>query len=151
MLPAVGDPAPDFTLPSTGGGAARLASLRGRKVLLAFFPAAFTRVCTEEMCAFTEDFGQYAATQTVVLPISVDPLETLVAFREQEGLAMDLLSDSERTVSRAYGVLQDDRQVAHRAYVLVDRDGIVRWAHREATPATRRSTGELLARLRETP
>lgn len=71
-LPAVGKPAPDFTLPSMSGADVTLSSLRGKNVLLAFFPLAFTSVCTQEMCALTEDYGRFRDANTEVLPISVE-------------------------------------------------------------------------------
>ena len=147
-LPAVGAPAPDFTLPSTAGTDVTLSSLRGRKVLLAFFPLAFTSTCTREMCAFSEDYGQFQDENTVVLPISVDSVPTLREFKAKEHLTVDLLSDFTREVSRRYGVLLEDKFFANRAYVLVDRNGIVRWAFAEETPRTRRENAELLQQLR---
>ncbi|HMV31272.1 MAG TPA: redoxin domain-containing protein, partial [Gemmatimonadales bacterium] len=69
-MPAVGSPAPDFTLASTSGENVTLSALRGKHVLLAFFPLAFTGVCTKEVCAFTEDYAQFQTAGTVVLPIS---------------------------------------------------------------------------------
>ncbi len=107
-LPAVGAPAPDFTLPSTAGTDVTLSSLRGRKVLLAFFPLAFTSTCTREMCAFSEDYAQFQDEDTLVLPISVDSVPTLREFKAKEHLTVDLLSDFKREVSRRYGVLLED-------------------------------------------
>ncbi len=148
-MPAVGAPAPDFTLPSTDGGEVTLSRLRGKKVLLAFFPLAFTRVCTAEMCAFSDDYEQFRDAGTEVLPISVDSVPALREFKAKERLAVDLLSDLKREVSRRYGTLQEDRFVSARAYILIDRDGIVRWAYREDTPGTRRENEELLERMRK--
>lgn len=146
-LPAVGDPAPDFTLPSTSGQDVTLSALRGRKVLLAFFPLAFTSVCTAEMCDFTNDFDRFGAEETVVLPISVDSIPTLQEFKRKEGLRVDLLSDFKREVTRRYGTLIEERFFSNRAYVLVDRDGVVRWSHTEATPGERRENADLLGRI----
>jgi peroxiredoxin len=146
---AVGAPAPDFTLPSTDGGEVTLSRLRGKKVLLAFFPLAFTRVCTAEMCAFSDDYEQFRDAGAEVLPISVDSVPALREFKAKERLAVDLLSDLKREVSRRYGTLQEDRFVSARAYILIDRDGIVRWAYREDTPGTRRENEELLERMRK--
>ncbi len=148
-MPAVGAPAPDFTLPSTDGGEVTLSRLRGKKVLLAFFPLAFTRVCTAEMCAFSDDYEQFRDAGAEVLPISVDSVPALREFKAKERLAVDLLSDLKREVSRRYGTLQEDRFVSARAYILIDRDGIVRWAYREDTPGTRRENEELLERMRK--
>ena len=146
-LPAAGTPAPDFTLPSTAGSDVTLSKLRGRNVLLAFFPLAFTRVCTQEMCSFSEDYGRFEGANTVVLPISVDSIPTLKEFKAKERITVDLLSDFKREVSRRYGTLLEDKFFSNRAYVLIDPNGIVRWAFAEDTPGTRRENHELLARL----
>ena len=146
-LPAVGSPAPDFTLPSTAGSDVTLSKLRGRNVLLAFFPLAFTRVCTAEMCAFSIDYGRFRSANTEVLPISVDSIATLTEFKAKERLTVDLLSDFKRDVCRAYGTLIEEKFFSNRAYVLVDRGGIVRWTFMEQTPGTRRENEELLGEL----
>jgi peroxiredoxin len=146
-LPAPGTPAPDFTLPSTSGGQVTLSALRGKNVLLAFFPLAFTGTCTREMCAFTEDFVRFQSANTVVLPISVDSIPTLKEFKAKERISVDLLSDFRREVSRRYGTLLEDHFFSNRAYVVVDRDGVVRWSYAEETPSTRRENAELLERL----
>jgi peroxiredoxin len=146
-LPSPGTPAPDFTLPSTAGVDVTLSRLRGRNVLLAFFPLAFTSVCTQEMCSFTEDFDQFRDANTIVLPISVDSIPTLKEFKAKERIAVDLLSDFKREVSRRYGTLLEDKFFSNRAYVLIDPQGTVRWAFAEDTPSTRRQNAELLAQL----
>jgi len=146
-LPALGAPAPDFTLPSTSGQTVTLSALRGKKVLLAFFPLAFTSTCTAELCAFSEDYGRFQGADTVVLPISVDSVPTLKEFKAKERMTVDLLSDFKREVSRAYGVLLEDKFFAKRAYVLIDREGIVRWAFEEAELGHRRENAELLQQL----
>jgi peroxiredoxin len=150
-LPAAGSPAPDFTLPSTAGTEVTLSKLRGKNVLLAFFPLAFTSVCTKEMCAFTDDSDQFRDAETVVLPISVDSIPTLKEFKAKEHLSVDLLSDFKREVSRLYGTLLEDTFFSNRAYVLLDREGIVRWAFAEDAPSSRRENPEILQRLRALP
>jgi peroxiredoxin len=146
-LPSVGSPAPDFTLPSTSGQSVTLSVLRGKKVLLAFFPLAFTSTCTAELSAFSEDYSRFEGADTVVLPISVDSVPTLKEFKAKERMTVDLLSDFKREVSRAYGVLHEEKFFAKRAYVLVDREGIVRWAFEEAELGHRRENAELLGHL----
>ena len=146
-LPGIGSPAPDFTLPSTADAEVTLSQLRGRNVLLAFFPLAFTKTCTSEMCAFSEDLAQFQAADAVVLPISVDSVPTLKEWKAKERLTVDLLSDFKREVSRRYGVLLEDKYFSSRAYVLIDRDGTIRWTHEEAELGHRRSEDELLARI----
>ena len=147
-LPAVGSPAPDFTLPSTSGADVTLSALRGKNVLVAFFPLAFTSTCTSELCAFSEEFDDFRTADTVVLPISVDSIPTLKAFKAKERIEVDLLSDFKRVVSRRYGTLLEDRFHSNRSYILIDRDGIVRWSFAEDTTGSRRENRELLERIR---
>jgi len=148
-MPAVGAPAPDFTLASTADKDVTLSALRGKNVLLAFFPLAFTRVCTRELCAFSEDYSQFQGAGTVVLPISVDSVPTLKEFKAKEKLAVDLLSDFKREVSRSYGTLLEDKFFSRRAYVVIDRQGIVRWTFAEESSSNRRENAELLAELQK--
>jgi glutaredoxin-dependent peroxiredoxin len=149
-LPAVGSTAPDFTLPSTSGTEVTLSSLRGKNVLLAFFPLAFTKVCTQEMCSLSEDYGRFRDANTEILPISVDSVPTLREFKAKEHISVDLLSDFKREVSRLYGTLIEDKFFSNRAYVLIDPEGLVRWTFSEDTPSTRRENQELLAQVLET-
>lgn len=147
-LPPVGAPAPDFTLQSTAGQPVTLSTLRGRSVLLAFFPLAFTSVCTAEMCAFSDDYARFQEADTVVLPISVDSVPTLKEFKLKERMTVELLSDFKREVSRRYGTLLEDQFFSKRAYVLVGPDGTVRWTHEEAELGHRRDNADLLAQIR---
>jgi peroxiredoxin len=147
-LPAVGTLAPDFTLPSTSGTDLTLSELRGRKVLLAFFPLAFTSVCSAEMCDFNLQLERFQEVDTVILPISVDSVPTLKEFKAKEWINLDLLSDFKREVSRAYGTLLEDKFYSNRAYVLIDAQGVVRWTYEEPTEDTRRESEDLLATIR---
>jgi peroxiredoxin len=147
-MPSVGSIAPDFTLPSTSGRDVTLFGLRGKKVLLAFFPLAFTSTCTDELGAFTEDYDAFRDANTEVLPISVDSIPTLREFKAKERISVDLLSDFKREVSRLYGTLLQDKFYSNRAYVLIDRDGIVRWTFAEEATRNRRENAELLERIR---
>jgi peroxiredoxin len=147
--PTAGERAPDFTLPSTSGEDVTLRDFRGeRAVLLAFFPLAFTSTCTTELCAFSEDFDQFDGAGVAVLPISVDSIPTLKEFKSRYGMHADLLSDFKREVSRAYGVLIEERFYSNRAYFLIDREGVVRWAHVEENPGQRRENAEILEKIR---
>lgn len=144
----VGDSAPDFTLPCTTGEDVTLSSFRGdSNVLLAFFPLAFTGVCTAEMCDFSNDFAEFETVDAKVLGISVDSLPTLNEFRAKNGIAVDLLSDFKREVSRKYGVLLEDQFFAKRSYFIIDKDGIVVWLHVEEELGHKRDDRELLQRL----
>jgi peroxiredoxin len=146
-VPAVGAAAPEFTLPSTTGKDVTLSTLRGRRVLLAFFPLAFTSTCTTELCAFTEDLARFQEAGVEVMPISVDSIPTLREFKIKERITVELLSDFKREVSRRYGVLLEEAFFSKRAYFLIDRDGVVRWSYVEETPATRRENAEILEQI----
>jgi len=147
--PQVGDVAPDFSAASTSGKEISLASFRDkRNVLLAFFPLAFTGTCTKELVCFSEDFDQFAGKGVEILPISVDSVPTLREFKQKLQMKTDLLSDFKRDISRAYGVLNEDRFYSNRAYFLVDKSGIVVWRHVESNNSERRENSELLAAMR---
>ena len=109
-----------------------LSSFRGRAVLLLFFPQAFTRVCTQELCSIRDNIGQYEEVNAQVLGISVDSVFTLAKFRELQGFNFPLLSDFNKTVARAYGCLcehwiLDMEGVAKRSAFIIDREGLVRY------------------------
>ena len=148
-VPPLGSSAPDFTLASTSGKAVTLSDLRGKNVLLAFFPLAFTSTCTAELCDMRDDWDQFAGADTVVLPVSVDSTATLGEFKKKYDMKADLLSDFKREVSRQYGVLIEDRFFSTRAYFLIDRAGTIRWEHVEANPSNKRSNAELLEEVRK--
>jgi len=144
----VGDPAPDFTLAATTGEDVTLGDHRGKSnVLLAFFPLAFTGVCTAEMCDFSAGLPEFQDVGTVVLGVSVDAVPSLLAFREREGITIDLLSDIRREVCRAYGTLMEESFFSRRAYFIIDRGGTIRWIHVERELGDRRDNEELLAEL----
>jgi peroxiredoxin len=146
-VPAVGQEAPDFTLPSTSGDKLTLSSLRGKPVLLAFFPLAFSSTCTAELCDMRDHHDQFSDRDVTVLPISVDSTYSLKEYKAKHGMKVDLLSDFKREVSRLYGVLLEDRSYSNRAYFLLDRDGVISWAHVEEHPGLRREDSELLAAI----
>jgi thioredoxin-dependent peroxiredoxin len=146
--PQPGDVAPDFTADSTSGKPVTLSSYRGkRNVLLAFFPLAFTGTCTKELVCFTEDFDQFAGKGVEILPISVDATPSLREFKNKLHMQTDLLSDFKREISRAYGVLNEERFFANRAYFLIDKEGRLRWSHVERNNGDRRENSEILAAL----
>jgi peroxiredoxin len=143
-MPAIGQMAPDFTLPSTSGEKLTLSTLRGKPVLLAFFPLAFSGTCTAELCDMRDHHEQFADRGVVVLPISVDSTYALKEYKAKHAMKLDLLSDFKREVSRRYGVLMEDRFYSNRAYFLIDAQGMLRWAHVEENPSHRREDAELL-------
>ena len=147
--PQVGSIAPEFTAASTSGSDVSLASFRGkRSVLLAFFPLAFTGTCTKELVCFTEDFDQFAGKGVEILPISVDSVPSLREFKNKLKMKTDLLSDFKRDISRAYGVLNDEKFYSNRAYFLIDTKGVLRWAHVESNNSQRRENSEILTAMK---
>jgi peroxiredoxin len=147
--PQVGDTAPEFTASSTSGIDVSLSSFRRkRNVLLAFFPLAFTGTCTKELLCFTEDFDQFVGNEVEILPISVDSTASLREFKNKLHMRTELLSDFKRDISRAYGVLNEDRFYSNRAYFLIDKKGRVRWSHIEANNGQHRDNTEILAAIK---
>jgi peroxiredoxin len=145
---ATGDRAPDFTADSTSGQPVTLSSFQGRKrVLIAFFPLAFTSTCTTELCDFSSDFDQFSGKDVEVMPISVDSVPTLKEFKAKHHMRVDLVSDFKREISRAYGVLLADKFFSARAYFLVGVDGRIEWAHIEANPGLKRTNAEIMEQI----
>lgn len=144
----VGDKAPDFSMKSTSGETVSLGQFKGRKnVLLAFFPLAFTGVCTKENCAFSDDYSKFEGKDTAVLPVSVDATPSQNEFRTKNGMKHHLLSDFKREAGRAFGVLDEEKFFTKRAYFLVDKQGVVRFKHVEPELGMSRSNEELLAEI----
>jgi glutaredoxin-dependent peroxiredoxin len=127
----VGSRAPDFTLMNQERQPVTLSGLRGRPVVLAFFPAAFSSVCTKELCTFQDSLAKLNAAKAQVYGISVDTFFTLKAFQEQQKLTFPLLSDFNKQAIRDYGVFNEDmiglKGIAKRAVFVVDADGVVRY------------------------
>ena len=98
-----GDLAPDFTLPSDTGDEVSLADLRGKKVIVYFYPAAMTPGCTKQACDFTDSLDSLRGAGYEVLGISPDAPTKLAKFREKDGLTIRLLSDADKSVMTAYG------------------------------------------------
>jgi len=104
-----GDVAPDFTLPSDDGRTVSLSDLRGRKVIVYFYPAAMTPGCTTQACDFTDSLSSLRAAGYEVLAISPDKPEKLAKFRERDSLAITLLSDPDRSVMTSYGAFGEKK------------------------------------------
>ena len=105
LLPVIGKPAPDFTLPSTSGQLVSLRQFKGKKtVVLFFYPEDDTPSCTKEACGFRDLTAEFEKAGAVVLGISADPMESHLKFKEKHRLPFELLSDPEAVASKAYGV-----------------------------------------------
>ncbi len=146
--PSIGAEAPDFTLPSTADGDVTLSQFRDKSnVVLAFFPLAFTSVCTAEFCDFTGGLSSFGAVDAEVLGISVDSVPTLTEFRAKNSITVTLLSDFKRDVCRAYGTLLEEQFFSRRSYFIVDRRGVLRWSHTESELGQKRANTELIKEL----
>ena len=117
---AVGQPAPDFTLPSDEGTVVTLSDLRGKKVILYFYPKDDTPGCTKEACAFRDGRAQLSQRGAVVLGVSVDSVESHQRFKGKFGLNFRLLSDVEKRVVQAYGVWKE-KSMYGRTYMGIER------------------------------
>ncbi len=128
-MPSAGDPAPDFELPSTGGGSMRLSEMRGRPVVLFFYPKDMTSGCTTEACAFQAALPDFSGVDAEIYGISKDSLASHARFREKEGLTFDLLSDADSDVSERYGVWKEKKMYGkthmgiERTTFLIDSEG----------------------------
>ena len=133
MAAAVGAQAPDFTLTNQDRQPVTLSQQRGRAVVLAFFPAAFSSVCTKELCTFRDSLSRLNEANAQVYGISVDTFFTLKAFKDAQGYNFPLLSDFNKQAIRDYGVFNEDmiglKGIAKRAVFVLDKNGVVR--HRE--------------------
>ena len=133
-----GTAAPDFTLRDQFGQDVSLSSYRGEKaVALVFYPYAFSGVCTGEMAGIRDRLADLMTFGSEVLAISCDPVYSLRAFADADGLNFPLLSDfwPHGEVSRAYGVFNDAKGSPRRSSYVVDKDGIVRWSVHSDGPA----------------
>ncbi len=122
----LGERAPDFELPGTGGYNFRLAEHRGRWVVLAFYPGDFTPVCTRQFCSYRDAADRLDELDAEVVGISPQSVDSHERFRAKHRLTVPLLADPERRVIRAYGVLGPAGMV-RRSIFIVDPDGIVRY------------------------
>ena len=131
-----GATAPEFTRPDHRGTDVSLADLRGRKVVLAFYPSDFSPVCSDQLSVYQEVLGQIQAAGAELIGVSTDGSWAHNAFRKHLGLEMTLLSDfhPKGEVSRAYGAYLEEWGTPNRSLVLIDELGAVRWVHAEPTP-----------------
>lgn len=146
--PEAGQPAPDFQLKGPGGQPFSLSEYRGsRNLLLAFFPLAFSPVCANQLPELQHELPRLRELDTEVLGISVDSWYSNQEFARKLGLSFPLLSDFDRSVCAAYGVLIPDRGYSSRAYFVVDKQGRVVWRQITPTPAEIPSAADALAAL----
>jgi len=123
--------APDFTLPSTLANPIRLTDLTGRPVILAFYPGDFTPVCGDQLTLYNELLPLFEGFEAQLLAISVDNLESHLAFSADRKLDFPLLADSDPLgdVARRYGVFNEEKRTCERALFVIDRIGRISWSY----------------------
>ncbi len=146
----VGDAAPDFSGTDCQGRAFSLSAMRGRRVVLFFFPKAFTIGCTEETRHFRDNHEHIRALGAELVGVSVDTVKTQCAFAEQENIHFPLLGDEERTISKAYDVLWPVLNVDRRVTYIIDPSGYIETVIRHEVRVYRH-LDDVLRYLREHP
>jgi thioredoxin-dependent peroxiredoxin len=154
----VGDRAPDFELPGTGGATCRLSNLRGRKVVLAFYPGDDTRVCTAQFCSYRDNGDRLDRLDAEVLGISPQSVDSHERWMQERSLNVPLLADEDLAVARSYGVtgwvgpfaklagLNESGpggRYVMRAIFVVDGEGVVRYRHVSRTGSTFQTVDDL--------
>jgi peroxiredoxin len=140
MAIALGQAAPDFSLFDSEKNKVTLSELKGKNVVLLFFPLAFTGVCTKELCSVRDNIATYNDTNAQVLGISVDSLFVLDKFKQEQNLNFPLLSDFNKEAAKAFDVLYElfpafeMQGVSKRAAFVVDKEGVIKYAEICATP-----------------
>lgn len=129
----IGHTAPDFTLYDSEKKQITLSDLKGHNILLLFFPLAFTKTCTTELCHVRDNIGLYNNANAKIFGISVDALHTLAKYKEDQQLNFTLLSDFNKDVSRLYDSIYElfgynMKGVSKRSAFVVDKSGIIRYA-----------------------
>ena len=140
MAIAIGQTAPNFSLFDSEKNKVTLSELKGKNVVLLFFPLAFTGVCTKELCSVRDNIATYNDTNAQVLGISVDSLFVLDKFKQEQNLNFPLLSDFNKEAAKAFDVLYEVfpafemQGVSKRAAFVVDKEGVIKYAEICATP-----------------
>jgi peroxiredoxin len=145
---AVGDTAPDFALPGTGGRSYTLSQYRGRPVVVVFYPGDDTPVCTKQLTSYTDDIAQFDDVGAQVLAISPQDVESHERFAAKHGFRFPLLADTDKKVAQAYGTL-GPLGFPRRSVFVVDGAGVVRYAHRAIAGLTFRSADEIVRAIKE--
>lgn len=151
MTVAVGSPAPNFDLFDNARQRVSLDAQRGKTVVLAFFPAAFTAVCEKELCSFRDSLTALNDLNAAVFGVSVDAPFANKAFADKNGLNFPLLSDYAREAVRAFGVAHDDfaglpgYTAAKRSVFVIDPEGVVRYAWVAPNPGVEPNYDEVKA------
>jgi peroxiredoxin Q/BCP len=146
MTLKVGERAPDFTLPGTDEREYSLSQYRGQPVVLVFYPGDDTPVCTKQLNSYNDGIDQFAELDAQVLGISAQDVASHEAFSDKHGFAFPLLADVDKHVAGLYGTL-GPIGFPRRSIFIIDRDGIIRYAHKAMAGLTFRPVDELVTEL----
>lgn len=146
MSVGVGDRAPDFTLPGTGGRTYSLSEFAGAPLVIVFYPGDDTPICTRQLNSYTEGLEQFEALDARIVGISAQSVDSHEAFSGKHAFGFPLLADSDKSVAAAYGIL-GPIGFPRRSVFIVDKDGVIRYAHRAIAGLTYRPVSELVAEL----
>ena len=147
MSIAVGDRAPDFTLPGTGGRNYSLSDFAGKPVVLVFYPGDDTAVCTKQLNSYNSELDEFSAVDATVLAISAQDMASHEAFASKYGFKFPLLADVDKHVAGLYGTL-GPLGFPRRSVFVIDGNGTVVYAHRAIAGLTYRSVDEITAALK---
>lgn len=147
MSVAVGDKAPDFSLPGTGGRSYSLSQYAGQTVVLVFYPGDDTPVCTKQLNCYNNELAQFTDVGAQVLAVSAQDMASHERFATKHGFQFPLLSDTDKAVAGLYGTL-GPLGFPRRSVFVIDAQGIVRYAHRAIAGLTFRPVEELVGAIR---
>jgi peroxiredoxin Q/BCP len=143
MNVGVGDAAPAFRLPATGGSVVALEDFIGKPVVLVFYPGDDTPVCTKQLNSYNRGLDEFEALDAQVLAISAQGIDSHETFAGKHGLKFPLLADTDKAVAALYGTL-GPLGFPRRSVFIIDRQGIIRYAHRAIAGLTYRPVSELV-------
>lgn len=143
MSVGVGDRAPDFTLPGTGGVTRSLADYRGQPVVIVFYPGDDTPVCTKQLNSYNNGLSEFELVGAQILAISAQDVASHDKFSGKHGFGFPLLADPDKAVAGLYGTL-GPLGFPRRSVFVVDPEGVIRYAHRAIAGLTFRPVSELV-------
>lgn len=144
MAIAVGDTAPDFTLPGTGDKSYSLSSFRGQPVVLVFYPGDDTPVCTKQLNSYNNELSAFSEVGAQVLAVSAQDVASHEQFASKHGFGFPLLSDTDKAVAGLYGTV-GPLGFPRRSVFVIDAQGVIRYVHRAIAGLTFRPVEELVA------
>jgi peroxiredoxin Q/BCP len=148
MSVGVGDKAPDFTLPGTGGRTYSLADFAGKPLVLVFYPGDDTPVCTKQLNAYNDGLEQFTDLDAQIVGVSAQSVTSKEAFAGRHGFDFPLLADIDKSVAAAYGTL-GPIGFPRRSVFIIDAEGVIRYAHKAIAGLTYRPVSELIEEIQK--